>query len=65
MKKNKKGKPATATRHEAKVKRREKRKAKLNALLIGKIRPLLIKMEQMKAQLKLSQKEEVNDKSDV
>lgn len=61
MKKHKKGKEVTAARHEAKIKRREKRKIKFNAALISKIKPLLIRMEQMKAQLKFTQKEEVNE----
>lgn len=60
MKKHKKGKEDTAARHEAKIKRREKRKVKFNEALVSKIRPLLIRMEQMKAQLKFNQKEVVN-----
>ncbi len=60
MKKHKKGKEATAARHEAKIKRRARRKAKLVTAIVSKLRPLLVKIEQLKAQVKFSQREEVN-----
>ncbi len=59
MKKHK-GKVATEARHQAKIKRRTRRKAKLAAAVVGKLKPLLIKIEQLKMQLKFAQREEVN-----
>ncbi len=60
MKKHKKGKEVSPARQQAKVARRLRRKAKLAAAVVGKLRPLLIKIEQLKSQLKFSQREEVN-----
>ena len=59
MKKHK-GKVATEARHQAKIKRRARRKAKLATAVVSKLRPLLVKIEQLKAQVKFSQREEVN-----
>ena len=65
MKKNKKGKAKSAERREAKVKRRAKRKEKLAQAVIGKIRPLLMRIEQLNAQLKLANapKENTSERS--
>ena len=60
MKKHKKGKEVSPARHQAKIKRRAKRKAKLATAIVSKLRPLLVKIEQLKAQVKFAQREEVN-----
>lgn len=60
MKKYKKGKEASPARHAAKIQRRLRRKAKVASAVMSKLRPLLVKIEQLKAQLKFSQREEMN-----
>lgn len=60
----KKGKSNSQARRQAKIKRRARRKEKLNVLLLSKIRPLLIKMEQLKSQLKFAQGEKNGSKEE-
>jgi hypothetical protein len=55
-KSNVKGKAATQARQEAKAKRREKRKTKLNAQILDKLKPLVVKMGQLQQQLRMAQR---------